>query len=84
MSTPDAKKAALALAGSTTPTERLQAVRRSARRRIRFAIGEQQQALQQRIDGEDIADIHLAADVHTWSELAHALGDLWETRRRGS
>jgi hypothetical protein len=59
----------------------VQAVRLSAWRRIRSALDEQRQALQLRIDAEDAGDIHLAADLHTWSDLADALCDLWGTRR---
>ena len=62
----------------------LQAVRLSAWRRIGPALEEQAQALQQRSDRNDIADIHLAADARTFEMLAHALIDLWETRRAAS
>ena len=62
----------------------LKAVRLSAWRRIRFAVDEQAEALQQRFDRADRADIHLQADARAFEQLAHALCDLWETRRASS
>ena len=97
MSASNAKKAAPALAGShprnsvmlggatdqadSTALAALQAVRRSAWRRIRSAIDEQAEALHQRFDLQDHADIPLRADARTFEELAHALCDLWESGR---
>ena len=57
------------------------AVRLSAWRRIRWAIDEQIGALQQRLDAKDPNDIHLRADLRTFTDLGEAIADLWATGR---
>ena len=63
-------------------TDHVNMVRIAAWTRIRDAIDEQTEALRQRVELGDPDDIHLAADVWTWSKLAHALCDLWASGRR--
>ena len=59
---------------SSTREQRL--VRLLAWRQIRSALFDQSTALQQRIDANDALDIHLAADLRTFTELGEALCDL--------
>ncbi len=63
------------------PRHSRELIRLLAWRRIRWAIDEQIGALEQRLGANDANDIHLAADLRTFSELGEALCDLWETRR---
>ena len=55
--------------------------RLAARSRVLAAVAEQREALDHRIYIEDIADIHLEADVRIWGELARALADFLKMMR---
>jgi hypothetical protein len=58
----------------------LQAIARSAWRRINDALNEMAAALQYRIDAG--GDIHLEPDLNVWCDLADAICDLSSTRRK--